>query len=146
MKIQYGAFSMQRDWGWVCAQVPLTYVEDTCGIMAVDLETGKTVGAVIFDNWTANSVQTHFIITTPMLLRHGFLEQAYDFIFNEKGCKFMYGLVPSNNHKACTLNKHMGFTEKTRMTDAYADGVDFILMELKRENCKFLNNHLSEAA
>jgi hypothetical protein len=146
MNILYRAFNGKDDWVWVCDQIPLTYVEDTCGIMAIDTNTDKIVGAVIFDNWTDNSVQTHFIVTTPMLLRHGFLEYAYTFIFVEKGCKFMYGLVPSNNHKACTLNKHMGFTEKTRMTDAYADGVDFILMELKRENCKFLTNTLSEAA
>ena len=131
MNIQFRSFVGQYDWGWVQQQVPVLRVEDTCGIMAVDLDTNTTVGACIMDNWTDNSVQCHFMITSPLVLKHGFLDCAYSFIFNDRKCKFIYGMVPSNNDKALKLNKHMGFTEKMRMPDAYADGVDFVIMELR---------------
>ena len=33
---------------------------------------------------------------------------------------------------------HLGFTEKLRLEDAWADGVDYVVMELKKENCRYL--------
>jgi RimJ/RimL family protein N-acetyltransferase len=50
----------------------------------------------------------------------------------------MYGLVPANNEKALRLNKKMGFTEAIRLKEAYTAGVDYVLMELRKENCKYL--------
>ena len=138
MDVQYRKFSGVHDWGWVNTQVPIQRVEDTGGIVAVDLDINETVGACIMDNWTNNSVQCHFMISHPMLLKHGFLQLCFDYMFNECGVKYVYGLVPSNNEKALKLNKHMGFTVKTVMEEAFEDGVDYILMELKHENCKYL--------
>ena len=79
--------------------------------MAIDTDKNETVGAVIFDNWTENSVCAHMIITKPMLLRHGFLEECFDFAFNVCGRKVITGLVNSDNVKAQKLDEHIGFTE-----------------------------------
>lgn len=138
MKIHFRAFDGPSDWGWVRAQVPILRVEDTCGIMAIDVDKNETVGACIMDTWAANSVQAHFMVTTPMLLRHGFIEECFDYLFNERGLKYIYGMVPGDNVRALKINKHMGFTEKTRLGDAWADGIDYVIMELKKENCKYL--------
>ena len=101
-----------NDWKWVNEQIPLLWVEDTSGIIAVDTDTGEPVGATIFDNWTQNSVQTHFIITSPMVLKHGLLEESYGYIFGFLGKKYMYGLVPGDNEAALKFNTKMGWTEK----------------------------------
>lgn len=138
MKLAFREFSGVHDWGWCCEQVPILRVEDTAGIMAIDEDTDTTVGACIMDNWTANSVQTHFMITSPMVLKHGFIQIMFDFVFNHHGKKYMYGLVPGNNEKALKLNAHMGFTEKCRMPEAFAENVDYVLMELTKQNCKYL--------
>lgn len=138
MKIFYRAFSGEHDWGWVIRQIPILRVEDTCGIMAIDTDNNETVGACILDNWTANSVQAHFMCATPMLLKHGFIEECFDYLFNERELKYIYGMVPEDNVRALKLNKHMGFTEKMRLPDAWADGIDYVVMELKKENCKYL--------
>jgi hypothetical protein len=138
MDVQYRPFNGAFDWGWVNTQVPIQRVEDTSGIVAVDMDTNSTVGACIMDNFTNNSVQCHFMLTHPMLLKHGFLECCFNYMFNECGVKYVYGLVPGNNEKALKLNKHMGFTVKTVMEEAFEDGVDYVLMELKRANCKFI--------
>lgn len=138
MKVVFRAFYGPSDWGWVNQQVAILRVEDTCGIMAVDDEADETVGACIMDNWTKNSVQCHFMVSSPMVLRHGFLEECFDFLFNECGMQYIYGLVPGDNEKALRLNAHMGFTERVRLKDAFADGVDYVLMELKRENCRYV--------
>jgi len=138
MIIQYRQFNGPYDWGWVNEQVGILRCEDTTGIMAIDVATNETVGACIMDNWTQNSVQCHFMITSPLVLKHGFLECCFGFMFTEKNVKYVYGLVPGNNEKACKLNKHMGFTIKSRLDEAFETGVDYLLMELKRENCKYV--------
>ena len=138
MKPYLREFHGPTDWGWVNEQVPILRVEDTCGLVMIDLEKHATVAAVVMDNITPNSVQCHFMLTDPMALRHGFLQECFDLIFNHMDKKFIYGLVPGNNDKALKLNEHIGFTEKCRMPEAFKDGVDYVIMELKRENCKYL--------
>lgn len=138
MKIYLRELHGPSDWGWINQQVGIIQCEDTTGIIAIDLDTNTTVGACVMDNWTPNSVQAHFMVSTPLVLRHGFIEDCFDFVFNVKQCRYMYGLVPANNEKALKLNKHMGFTERLRLPEAYADGVDYVVMEMKKENCKYL--------
>lgn len=138
MKVEFRSFDGPFDWGWVNLQVPILRVEDTSGIMAIDSEKNETVGACIFDNWTPNSVQAHFMIASPLVLKHKFIEEILDYVFNVQGKKVMYGLVPGNNEAALKLNKHLGFTEVIRLEEAFAPEVDYVLMELKKENCRLL--------
>ena len=138
MNVDFRQFAGPRDWGWIQSQVGIKQCEDTDGIMAVDLDTNTTVGACIMDNWTANSVQCHFMLTTPLVLRYGFLECCFEFMFLISDVSRIYGLVPADNGKAVKFNTRIGFTEKARMEEAFAKGVDYLLMELKRENCLHL--------
>lgn len=138
MNLIFRPFDGPTDWGWVNQQVPILQVEDTSGIVAEDTTTGERVGACVFDNWTPNSVQCHFALTSPMVLRHGFLEVCFDYVFNFGGKRYMYGLVPGDNAKALKLNRRLGFTEEARLPEAFKDGVDYVLMQLRREDCKFL--------
>ena len=125
------------DWAWINEALPILHVEDTTGIVAVDVD-DKPLAACVMDNWTANSVQCHLLILDSTVLRHGFLETCFDYIFNINGRKVVYGLVPGDNEKALKLNDHLGFTEKCRFEGAFEDGVDYVILELKRENCKYL--------
>lgn len=138
MKLYCRAMHGPTDWGWINQQVEILRVEDTAGIVGIDLNKNETVAACVMDNWTNNSVQCHFMVANKMALRHGFLQECLDYIFNVCDKKYIYGMVPGNNEKAIKLNKHMGFTEKVRLKEAFADGVDYIVMEMKRENCKYL--------
>lgn len=144
MKITFRKFDGAADWAWCNQQVGIVQCADTNGIMAVDKNTDKIVGACIMDNWTRNSVQCHFMVTSPLVLRHSFLECCFDFMFNTCGVNRVYGLVPANNEKAVKLNTHMGFTINSRLDEAFEPGVDYLIMELRRENCAFLQS--AEAA
>lgn len=139
MNLEFRSFNGPADWGWCQSKVGILRCEDTGGIMAIDTDKNETVGAVIMDNWTQNSVQCHFMISSPLVLRHQFLECAFDYMFNQRGVARVYGLVPANNEKAVKLNVNMGFTIKARMEEAYEVGVDYLLMEMKRENCRFIH-------
>jgi RimJ/RimL family protein N-acetyltransferase len=138
MNIEYRMFNGAKDWGWCNQQVGIKRCEDTNGIMAIDAGTDTPIGACIMDNWTANSVQCHFMLTNPVALKHKFLELCFEYMFIVEGVERVYGLVPANNEKAVKFNTHIGFTEKARMEEAYEKGVDYLLMELKQENCLHL--------
>ena len=137
MKLTFRPLIAPDDWRKIQEVLPALWVEDTAGIVAID-ENGILVGASLMDNWTNNSVQMHFMITSPLVLKHGFIEASFDIVFNEMNLNYVYGMVPGDNEKAIRLNKHMGFTEKMRLEEGWAVGVDYVCMELKRENCRYL--------
>lgn len=137
MKVGFRFMDGTIDWGWICDQVRILRVEDTSGIVAVNTATGELLAACVMDNWTTTSVQCHLTIPNTMAIRHGFIKKITDYVFNERGKKFIYGLVPSNNEKALKLNKHFGFTEKTRLHGTFGEGLDYVILELKRENCPY---------
>lgn len=137
MSVSFGFMEGTRDWGWINRHIPILRVEDTSGLVAIDDDTGELIAACVMDNWTHNSVQCHLVITGMAAVRHGFITKIADYVFNERDKKFMYGLVPANKPKAIKINKHLGFTIKTRFEDGFADGVDYLIMELKRENCPY---------
>jgi len=139
MKVEFRSFNGAEDWAWCNKHVGIIQTSDTSGIMAVDTEKKEIVAAALMDNWTTNSAQCHFIITNPMVLRHKFLECVSNFLFIEKGLAVIYGFIPGDNKKAVRLNKHMGFTVKATLEDGFAVGVDYIFMEGKRENCRYID-------
>jgi len=138
MNVAIRFFQGDTDWDWVQRRLPILRVEDTGGLVAYDKDNDELLAACIWDNWTRNSVQCHFLIQNNIALKHGFVEEIADFIFNHQGKKFIYGMVPGDNAKAMKINEHIGFTEKMRLEDAWADGVDYVVMELKKENCRYL--------
>jgi hypothetical protein len=138
MKMGIRFFDGQTDWAWVQSQVGILRVEDTGGMIGYDEDTGEILAACMWDNWTANSVQCHFMTTNPIVFKHGFAQEVFDYIFHYKERKFIYGMVPGDNEKALKINEHFGFTEKMRLPDAWADGIDYVVVELKKENCRYL--------
>jgi len=117
--------------------VPVLAVEDSCGIVAV--KAGRIyVGACVMDTWTPNSVTCTFVIENPMVLRGGFLNACCSYIFEERGRNLAYVQVAENNPKSLKFVKHIGFEEKCRLENTFKDGVGCVILELKKENCKYL--------
>ena len=136
MEVSFRALDVNRDWAWVKARIPVHLMEDTKGIIAE--ADGEIIGACVADSWTHTSVMIHQAIDRPMLLRHRWLEEIAFWVFVVGRRKVMYALVPSDNDKAYKLDLNIGFKELIRLKEAAMDGVDLILMELRREDCRWL--------
>jgi RimJ/RimL family protein N-acetyltransferase len=121
-------------WDWFNVQVPVLTVEDSCGMVAVDEDTGEYVGGVVFDNWTDTSVMAHFCITSAAVLRSGFYDLATDYVFEERGRRMIFASVPSQYEKALKFLPKVGFIEQFRLKDAFKEGIDCVILELKKEN------------
>lgn len=133
--IELHAFYGPTDWEWVRERVPMKRVEDTCGLVATNY--GEIVAAIIFDNFLYSSAQVTIIIENPMVIRAGLLKEGFEFIFNKCSKERIYIMVAENNVKSLKLSEKLGFTDVMRIPEGYAAGVDFIVRELAKKNCKY---------
>ena len=124
-------------WDVLNLTLPLALQEDTRGVVCVDDDTGEVYGGVVCEDWTSTVCCVHIVITHRRALREGIHSAAASYVFTQAGRLKMLGYVPADNEKALKLNKHLGFTELVRIEDGYKLGVDYVLMELKRENCPY---------
>jgi hypothetical protein len=106
------------------------------GIVQVNDYT-EIVAAVGYDMWTPNSVQMHIWIPRPKEMTRMFLREGFRYPF-ENGKGLVIGLTPGNNAAALSFNKRVGFKEVYRMRDAWSPGVDVVVQEMRREECRWL--------
>jgi len=95
------------------------------GVIAVDGDT--RMGMIGLDRWTPNSVQAHIAIVDPKCLAR--LKREVVEYIRQHGRRLVYGVTPSDNERALSLIKALGFREITRLKDAWSDGVDFVITE-----------------
>ena len=114
--------------------------EDTKGITALD---GDNVpqAVCVFDSWSPNSCIIHIWINNPFVLKHGFAEEIFNYVFSEEsGRTKIIGITPSDNLKALRFIKHIGFKEVFRISDGCEVGVDFVVTEMNKDKCRYYNN------
>mgnify|MGYP005865288301 CR=1 FL=1 len=121
-----------QDWGLVDEHIGVKQTADTRGIVAVRED--KIVAICVFNYWSYSSVQAHFWIGDKFVIRHGFLHEVANYVFNTCGKELMVGVVPADNDKALKMDKHIGFRETHRIKNGYKIGVDFVLLEATRED------------
>ena len=114
--------------------------EDTKGVTAIDPKRGP-VAISLIDTWTENSCQIHMWIGNRMVLRHGFLEEVFGFIFGEdSGRNMTIGAFSSDNDKMLAFSKHVGFKEIARIPDAVEVGVDSVLTVMTKQDCRWIEH------
>ena len=139
MTVALRAFYPQSDWFYIQRLASPIQTVDTCGVTAFDNKTGQIYGCIIFDNFAPNSAQCHVGMTHPYhCLKAKLLHKACEFVFIQCNRSIAYALVPSSNKKSQKFTEHVGFTEKIRLKDGFDLGVDYVVYELKRRDCRFL--------
>lgn len=131
-------------WSEVQEAVKCIPMADTRGIVAVDDE-GKLLAAGVADTFSHTTCQVHMVIKNPMVLRHGWLEEIFNYVFVTCNRLAIVGMVPGDNDKALKLNKHVGYEEVYRIKEGFNVGVDYVIMEMRREQCRWIPQ-LQEAA
>lgn len=122
--------------GWIQSRTQCALSPTFRAIEAVDDE-GNIRGMVGFDGWTQNAAQMHVAIESPGALR-ALLKPSFSYLFGEAGRSIALGLVPSHNETALRFDKHIGFRETYRVKDGWAPGDDMVLLEMRRDECRWL--------
>jgi RimJ/RimL family protein N-acetyltransferase len=128
----------KEHWPEIEEIMPMVYQDDTTGVVALDDDTGEFLGAVVCEDWTESMCSCHILLKNAFkALRAGIHNALADYVFVQAGRIKVMGLVPANNLRAQRLNRHFGFTELFRIEDGYRVGEDYIVMEMKKENCPY---------
>jgi L-amino acid N-acyltransferase YncA len=106
-------------------------------IEAVD-DAGRIRGMVGYDYWTKNSCEAHMAADAPIAWR-SLLGPAFQYPFEQIGIGILLAVIPAFNARSIRLAKHFGFREVHRIKDGWELGVDTILHELRREECRWLS-------
>lgn len=94
---------------------------------------------VLFDFWTMNAVQVHvYAPSMKALFDKAFLREIFTFPFVTADRAILYSVTPADQKGSLAVSAWLGFREKYRQKDGWAPGIDMVLKELRREDCRFL--------
>lgn len=92
---------------------------------------------VLFDCWTGNAVTMHQWCEAPRYFSRAMIRECFRYAFEIGGKEIAIGLVRSDNQTALRLDKGLGFEEVATIKDAHAPGVDMIILQLRRDKCRW---------
>lgn len=110
--------------------------EDFKGVKLV--REGELVAMAGYDFWTPNAVQMHIWIPKKSGFTREFIREGLRYPFQIGNRKLIVGVTPGDNLLALEFNRRIGFVQKYRVKDGWSDGVDMVLQELRREDCRWL--------
>ena len=99
---------------------------------------GVLVAGVIYNHFSGPNILMHVgAVPGRQWLNRRFLFAAFDYPFNQLGCRRVTGLVPKRNKVARKFDEHLGFVYEGNMQHALPDD-DLIVYGLLREKCKWI--------
>lgn len=144
--IKFKPLNHDWEWEWVWQRAHPMWVKDTEGIVAYEDTTGKIAGVVVLDSWTPSGCQSHFAIDNPMCIRRGLFNVVAEYVYDTRGRKYIFGLIPANNPDAYKFDLKMGFKEVSRVPEGYDIGVDYIVVRMSRDECRWAPKRVEEEA
>ena len=105
-------------------------------IEAVD-EKGTVHGMFGYDGWTRNAVVMHVALDSPAALRT-LLHPAFQYPFLQLGLGIALCAIRGDNVRSIRLTEHVGFQRVYTVRDCFGGGVDQMIYEMRRENCRWL--------
>lgn len=117
------------------------------GFRAIHVEDdyGRVRGMVGFDGWTPSAVWLHVAVDKPGACR-GLLWAAFDYAFRQCGKQLALANIPACNADALALAERLGFSEVARLQGAWDGTVDLVLLQMRREDCRWLSASTRRAA
>lgn len=132
------------DYEWIAKRAELCIGPQFRAIKAVDAS-GRIHGMVGYDGWTGNAVSMHVAVEHPMALR-SLIGPGFRIPFLEFGKGVALAMVLSTNARSLAMVPVLGFRETHRIRDGWAVGVDLVMFEMRREECRFVPQQKKEAA
>lgn len=121
--------------GWIEDRTGAVLTRDARAVVA---EEGTTIlGMVAFDSWTMNAAMAHMAVVAPPVWL-GLLRPAFRYVFEQAKKGVLLGAIPSHNARSLRFALGVGFSEAHRVKDGWAAGDDMVLIEMRREDCRWL--------
>lgn len=142
------ALDIERDWLDIKQKLDISLTTETGGMVLEDK--GKIVAASVFDTWTFSTVTMHMMAHSyRAVVESKFAEEVFNYIFTTCDYKHMLGAIAGDNTASLRMAKRYGFEEIHRVEEGFNEGIDLVLIKLKREDCPFwagVENEQTESA
>lgn len=125
-----------EDFAWIAERTGCVPGPGFRAIKVVDSR-GKIRGMVGYDGWTENAVQAHMAVDTPVAWR-SLVRPAFSYPFEEAGRGIILATISARNLRSVHLALRFGFRLLHRIKDGQAVGRDLLLLEMRREQCRWL--------
>ncbi len=122
---------------WLAQRATLVVSPSLRAIEAVNERTGRVLGIVGYDGWLPNACAMHVAIEEPVAVRR-LIGPAFGIPFVELGLGLVLAWVLSTNERSLRFVRHLGFRETHRIRDGWRLGVDLVLLEMRREDCRWI--------
>lgn len=122
---------------WLAERANLAITPQLRCLEAMDEESGSILAMVGYDGWMPNCCQMHVAVDRPFAAKR-FLRAAFGIPFIETGRDLVVGWVLGTNQKAIDLDRRLGFRETYRVHDGWMRGVDLVLFEMRKNECRWL--------
>ena len=123
---------------WIASRANLVISSQFRAIEAMNGE-DKILGMVGFDGWTPNAVSVHIALERPELLRR-MVRVALGTAFTVRNV--VIAPVLSNNARSIKMVEGVGFTRSGELKDAWEPGVDLLLYQMRRDQCRWIREAL----
>lgn len=129
----------RRDFRWLVERTQCAPTEGFRALKAVDAR-GQIRGMVGYDAWTENACQAHMAVDTPIVWR-SLLPAVFEYPFIQCNRGVLLGVIQQSNAKSWGMAGALGFRLTHRIRDGWAKGDDLLMLELRREDCRYLRRN-----
>lgn len=129
----------QSDYHWLAARARLTPSPNFRAFEVVrnGVVPRRITAMAGFDGETANALWLSVAADEPIALRH-LIKPVFGFAFRELGKEVILASVLSTNQRSLKIVEAFGFREVYRGKEWVDHGVDLIVFEMRRRDCKWL--------
>ena len=124
-----------HDLRWLTAQTGVEFTPAARGIE--DVRGGQIVGMVACDLWGGTSAQVHFATRCAVACRT-LTREFFRWAFGPAGREVLIAIVAASNRASLRLVEFFGFRRMHVIRDGWRRGVDYILFEMRRADCRWL--------
>ncbi|NBD11831.1 hypothetical protein [Corallococcus silvisoli] len=121
---------------WLEGRTGCVLTRGARAIEAVDAA-GSIRGMVAYDNWTESAVSAHMAVESASVWRT-LLRPAFEYPFVQAGKQLLLGFIIASNKQSMAFVQRVGFREAHRIQDGWAAGVDLVIWQMRRQDCRWL--------
>ena len=99
---------------------------------------GELIAVVGYNGFCGRICQMHVAGDGGHWVNRALLNAAFDYPFRQLDLVAVLSPIAASNERALRFDKHVGFTEVHRVPEGWAHGDDLIILEMRREACRYL--------
>lgn len=129
-------------WAWLNARIDIPWSSD---FRAIGLVKNDCLVAVAgYNCFAGRTCHTHIAILPGTLVSKDFLIAGFQYPFEQCNLLRLYAWMDEADAAPLNIDLKLGFEIVRRIPNGAISGADLLLIELRKENCRFLKETRSE--